>query len=555
MRIRENFHLILLFILISIGFIFFTPNVSSAYAQGANCSLNVYPQPSNGTKNYTITFTDNTNTPFVEFVNNWYGGNDTIGNGGTGSINSRTYPAGWTRQDTQSYEIRAFHNTSVHQVIYSLSLSLNNGFGGIDVGASSNNTFSDDLCSGHYSPSDITYDAPIPPTPTPFPTITLNVPLLKQTTSPWQSQEYDGASLWSPSAITIGAWGCALTSYTMILKYFGINKLPDNTALNPGTLNSWLRNNEGYIDGQISGYVNPLAITLLSKKAKQINKITAFDALEYTRYDGANTQRLSSDLNNNIPAVIEEPGHFVVAKGTKGNTFSINDPYYINRNDLTSYNNTFISLSELSPSHTNLSYILSYADETTILSVEDSFGNSVGQDFIQQNLVNDQTGLPEGKPLKILLAKKPNSGIYKILASSTILGKHKITLLYYDNNGNFKEESLNMFFDSGLTHELKLSFDQQNSENSNTVRLVSFESFNSDIITSKKLRLISSPLADGFTFMINSAKNDAESNLIQSASTKLLTIEKLIKSSKNSLIKQGAYDILLYDVIYVENNL
>ena len=58
----------------------------------------------------------------------------------------------------------------------------------------------------------------------------LSVPLLKQTSNPWQSQEYDTAHVWNPSNITIKAWGCAMTSAAMIFKYYGINKLPDGTA-------------------------------------------------------------------------------------------------------------------------------------------------------------------------------------------------------------------------------------------------------------------------------------------------------------------------------------
>lgn len=146
-------------LLLMLGFLVFLSTAPKQYAQSQNCSLNIYPEPVNGTNDYTVTFTNNTSTPFKGFLNNWYGGNDTIGNGGTGSINSRTYPAGWTPLDSQSYEVRASNATGAQQVVYQLNLTLNNGFGGIDVGASSDEAFTSyDLCSGHISPSEITYN-------------------------------------------------------------------------------------------------------------------------------------------------------------------------------------------------------------------------------------------------------------------------------------------------------------------------------------------------------------------------------------------------------------
>jgi hypothetical protein len=82
--------------------------------------------------------------------------------------------------------------------------------------------------------------------------ITLNVPLFKQTDPRWRELEYDSAKKWS-DAPTIGRWGCAMSSMAMILQYHGISKLPDGKAINPETLNQWLKDQP---DGYISGGVN-----------------------------------------------------------------------------------------------------------------------------------------------------------------------------------------------------------------------------------------------------------------------------------------------------------
>jgi len=49
----------------------------------------------------------------------------------------------------------------------------------------------------------------------------LNVPYFGQNDELWGTQEYDSASEWKPAVknTSIGAWGCALTSAVMILKY------------------------------------------------------------------------------------------------------------------------------------------------------------------------------------------------------------------------------------------------------------------------------------------------------------------------------------------------
>ncbi len=167
----------------------------------------------------------------------------------------------------------------------------------------------------------------------------LNVPLLRQTDPLWGAQVYDSASRWSPAHATISDWGCAETSAAMILQYYGITKLPNNINLDPGTLNTWLKNQpDGYIG---NGLLNWLAISRLSKLAKTNNPNFIYDALEYRR-KGIDKVSLTDDINAGQPDILEEPGHFIVGKGINADTFNINDPYYYNtRTELknSAYNN------------------------------------------------------------------------------------------------------------------------------------------------------------------------------------------------------------------------
>ena len=294
----------------------------------------------------------------------------------------------------------------------------------------------------------------------------LPVPTLLQTSNPWQNQTYDGANFWSPSATTIKSWGCTITSYAMILNYFGIYKLPNGNTLNPGTLNTWLKSNNGYIDGKTSGFVNPAAISVLSKKAKKINNITDFDALEYSRISGSNNvNALTDSINNGIPAILDVGGHFVVATGINGNTFDINDPYYLDKTSLTSYPNGFNYLGKLTPSNTDISYVLITGNKNLHFSLKDSIGNSIGQDYLQESLIDDETNQPKGSPMQILLAPKPSSGVYDLNITGNN-GEKKIQIYLYDKDGNLKlmKESINI--KNNKPQNINIYFDKNNIKNS-----------------------------------------------------------------------------------------
>lgn len=270
----------------------------------------------------------------------------------------------------------------------------------------------------------------------------LNVPNLKQTSDPWQSQEYDSASLWSPENTTINRWGCALTSAAMILQYHGITKLIDGTGLDPGSLNTWLiSQTDGYVG---TGWINWLAISRLSKLAKTINNITAFDALEYTRVNSADKTQLTTDLKSSRPDILEEPGHFVVAKGISGNTFNINDPFY-DRSDLNDgYSNTFLSLGRYVPSLTNLSYLMFTLDPSVEMIITNPTGQKTGNNgttnyneisgasyYTQNSLVNHVTN-QTNSPIKIFMIPKPSDGTYTISVATTSSTPKGFSLKIYE---------------------------------------------------------------------------------------------------------------------------
>ena len=93
---------------------------------------------------------------------------------------------------------------------------------------------------------------------------------LLQTSAPWGTTAY-GGGWYQPAGgtavflpfisvgsgkDTVGYWGCALTSTAMILNYFA-QKQSIVFQTNPGELNTWLQNNDGYKTGTALPKNNP----------------------------------------------------------------------------------------------------------------------------------------------------------------------------------------------------------------------------------------------------------------------------------------------------------
>lgn len=385
------------------------------------------------------------------------------------------------------------------------------------------------------------------------PSITLNVPLFKQTDPLWKNQTYDNAQIWSPQLKTIERWGCVLTSAAMILKFHGINKLPNGSNLNPGTLNSWLKNQkDGYVG---TGWVNWLAISRLSKLAKQINGITTFDALEYSRINGENKNKLKEDIEASIPDILEEPGHFVVAKGFNNDTFEINDPFYDRSTLNDGYSNTFLSLNRFTPSNTDLSYIMISVNLGVDIVLKDQNGNNVGESFIQQPLVDDLNPSNTNSPIQILYLPKPLTGNYQLSISSTNDKQYDLNVFLYDKNGNVNTLTQSGMIGSNISNTFNLTFNREDSNSSRSIKAVTFQTFIDDINEAKNLNLIQAIVANNLIRLAKSAQNNSEKNRKLVAKLELIAIENIIKPLKNTLIKEPAYSILLYDVKYLREHL
>ena len=282
----------------------------------------------------------------------------------------------------------------------------------------------------------------IAPTPTPSPTgspsgtplneTVLIVENIKQFTSPWGSETYDTANLWS-SYPYISRWGCALTSANMVLRYYNHN-------IWPGELNTWLKNQtDGYLG---NGLLNWLAITRFSKQNTQkINPTVSLAKLEHKRFLYQNS-KVRSEINNHKPSLIKVPGHFVTAIGYSPTDIVVNDPATSERllSAVVADKGTPINLDTFTPSQTDLSYLMITASTNVNLQFDGNGSPVPFQRFVDGPLTDDVNPTStSGNTLYTYLLPKPNlrSFIIRAPGSST---PYVLSVYKYDVDGNVQKQ-------------------------------------------------------------------------------------------------------------------
>lgn len=389
--------------------------------------------------------------------------------------------------------------------------------------------------------------------------VKLDVPLIKQTDPLWKDILYDSADKWASGDTSIGRWGCALTSAAMVFKYNGINKMPNGLDLTPDTLNSWMKlQSDGYVR---EGWVNWLALARLSKIAKPQNSYT-FDGLEYSRINHEDKNQLATNINNKLPGILEETGHVVVATGSDSahNTFTINDPYYA-RDDLTSYGNTFLSMGTYTPSNTDLSYLMFVVDPTVNISLTDTFGNPLGEVYLQ-NTILDPLGLSLNKSnaIKILYFQKPSSGNYKIHVSSNSTQQYTLDEYLYDINANVKQGTFTGIVGNGNSDDFDIVFDKNDLSKSSVKAKVTFESLKQDIKTfyqngAFKNKKIYEELMEKIKELQKNHEKREEREDHKEKLEKINEITKYIQKKLDKGITKFAADILLQELAILKNSL
>ncbi len=313
----------------------------------------------------------------------------------------------------------------------------------------------------------------------------LDVPLLKQTNPLWGNDIYDTAGNWSSNGVTMADWGCAVTSASMVFQYNGLTKMQDDSELNPGSINSWLKNQpDGYVR---NGLLNWIALSRLSREVSANNSV-AFDALEYARHS-VDDAYLTNIIENSQPAILHEPGHFIVAKGVseEDSTFWINDPYFeINKLSDSKYSNSYAKIGTYTPVNSDLSYMMLVVDSHVEITLLDPVGDQVGEIELEEPISDPENDSNNNVgSLKILYLPKPESGEYELNLSSTTGGSYVLDQYYYDENGEMHVITSTGLLDEGDTNIYLVNYDKDEISNTTSEMLtdeeVTFESIRQKI--------------------------------------------------------------------------
>ena len=137
----------------------------------------------------------------------------------------------------------------------------------------------------------------------------LNVPYFSQTDPRWADN-----TLGTCDGSTIGSEGCVVTDMAMLLAANGCN-------VDPGALNSWLINNNGYANGCLLKWY--VATNYPGSQMHYVNSFTY------------NLNIIKSEIDEGDPVIVlvsNNPTHFVVVygytgSGTSPSDFLVHDPY------------------------------------------------------------------------------------------------------------------------------------------------------------------------------------------------------------------------------------
>lgn len=266
----------------------------------------------------------------------------------------------------------------------------------------------------------------------------LDVPHFSQLNSSWKNEKL------GTSSSTIGGYGCAITSTTMVLNYYGYTKTPLGLSMNPSNLNKYLIDNNGYNDG------NMLVWSSISKMVEEIKKkdntYKDLPSLEFS-YSNYSEDLIKTDQEATTPGIVQivinDKGtpkwsddnlHFVVSEGMYDNAVYVKDPLSLVSKDSTisaNYKNkTYRKLARFLKSYTDLSYIWLYLYNLDANVIAEINGQQTGvnrdgvsfneiedaQYYEEGNIYNQDEGLSLGG-YKVLMMPKPTSGEYKFTFS------------------------------------------------------------------------------------------------------------------------------------------
>ncbi len=223
---------------------------------------------------------------------------------------------------------------------------------------------------------------------------------------------------------------------------------------------------------------------------------------------------------------------------------------------MSSYGNTFASITDYIPSFTDLSYIVISATSNVNISLKDASGNTLAAEILQQPLVDPKTGKPSGEASHIIFFKKPDSDMYTIVVSSSSANQYKLNTYVYDTNGNVGTTNQSGIVKNGVTDTYTINFDKDSAGRSKIKKIltINFAEVIDDLNEQYSLGNIEKSFYKELLAKIQDIQKQAlKSKIIAKIELQLLKVDITIR--KGHGIKPQAADVLLYDIQYLFNSL
>lgn len=410
----------------------------------------------------------------------------------------------------------------------------------------------------------------------------LPVPYYTQNSLPWGPSEYDSAASLGIPNPTMDRWGCAVTSAAMVLNYHGMTQFQDNTPINPGSLNQWLKTNNGYLTGSGTdgpySYLSWPAISKLTEDLFEASKSAVKLVHNRATPSASTTILLNEDLTvEKFPDILwvknaSTSGHFVVAKGIANDTYTINDPEW-NVPFLSSFNNNYMQVDRYVPSNTNFSYIVIVVNPSVEILVSDPLGRKIGKYIhngqteafneipnasysFQDPISNpDDEQNPEilGTGVNEFLLPEPTNGDYTIILSSMEDKNYTLNISSFENDSDNTVTTLSGSVGSNIDDTFNLNYSQ--TQPPEVQKVVTFQSIIDDI---NELRSIGEIKNFGTYISLLTKTNIASKmkNIKPEVTQKILmSILAELNAQRGKGLTEETYQILLSDVNYLKTHL
>jgi hypothetical protein len=300
-------------------------------------------------------------------------------------------------------------------------------------------------------------------------------PLMTQVVSPhpsealtttWASATYaDGrASTTGNCGLTIKQCGCAISSLSMLGKYYGIDTGSDGTVVNPLNMNNWLVANNGYTDDGTLLWNSALTYLGKEKNGKKMSSLGLSDQNQTAPEVIATALRAKEPaLGFNAPK-----GHWMLLRGTTADGYYVNDPFWYNTKttddtksisgNVQDYDDviTKANLFEHSSAPLALAESLEVVLESPAeLLVTDSKGRRLGYvpetdtfvheipggTYDREDSISDQENpSPNPHNAKRLMLVKPEGEVFDLEVIGTGDGEYNLTVVTVDGKGELTNE-------------------------------------------------------------------------------------------------------------------